>query len=90
MSERESKPGSTRATGAPGTGATTSADSFGARDVFDTGSGRAYYYRLAKLQEDGLGRIDRLPFSIKVLLEALLRNEDGHLVTADDVRRLAG
>ena len=65
-------------------------NSFSARDVFDTGSGEATYYRLAKLQEDGLGRIDRLPFSIKVLLESLLRNEDGYTVTADDIRNLAG
>ncbi len=66
-----------------------SGNTFSARDEFDTGSGRAYFYRLAKLQEDGLGRIDRMPFSIKVLLESLLRNEDGTLVTAEDVRRLA-
>ncbi|MEJ2292036.1 MAG: aconitate hydratase AcnA [Deinococcales bacterium] len=64
-------------------------NSFSARDVFDTGSGEATYYRLAKLQEDGLGRIDRLPFSIKVLLESLVRNEDGYTVTADDIRNLA-
>ncbi len=64
-------------------------NSFSARATFDTGTGEAAYYRLAKLQEDGLGRIDRLPFSIKVLLESLLRNEDGYTVTAADVRNLA-
>ncbi len=68
----------------------SSKNSFSARDVFDTGSGQATYYRLAKLQEDGLGRIDRMPFSIRVLLESLLRNEDGYTVTADDIRNLAG
>ncbi len=67
----------------------TSQNSFGARHRFDTGSGEAYYYRLATLQEQGLGDIERMPFSIKVLLEALLRNEDGFIVTADDVRKLA-
>jgi len=67
----------------------TSQNSFGARQRFETGSGEAYYYRLATLQEQGLGDIDRMPFSIKVLLEALLRNEDGFIVTADDVRKLA-
>ena len=67
----------------------TSQNSFGARQRFDTGSGEAYYYRLATLQEQGLGDIERMPFSIKVLLEALLRNEDGFIVTADDVRKLA-
>jgi aconitate hydratase len=64
-------------------------DSFGARATFETGSGPAYYYRLAKLQEDGLADVGRLPFSIKVLLESVLRNENGYDVTADDVRRLA-
>ncbi len=64
-------------------------NSFGARDRFETGSGPAYYYRLAKLQEDGLTDVDHLPFSIKVLLESLLRNENGYDVTADDVKRLA-
>ena len=56
---------------------------------FETGSGQAYYYRLAKLQEDGLGEISRLPFSIRVLLESLLRNEDGFEVSAEDIRALA-
>jgi len=67
----------------------TPKNSFGARATFETGSGPAYYFRLAKLQEDGLGDVERLPFSIKVLLESLLRNENGYDVTADDVRRLA-
>ncbi|MGQ9840364.1 MAG: aconitate hydratase AcnA [Anaerolineae bacterium] len=47
------------------------------------------YYRLAALEEAGLGQISRLPFSIKILLEALLRQVDGFAVTEDDVRRLA-
>ena len=67
----------------------TPKNSFDAKASFDTGSGTAHYYRLAKLQEDGLGDVSRLPFSIKVLLEALLRNENGYNVTADDVRGLA-
>ncbi len=66
-----------------------SKNSFHARSTLDTGSGSASYYRLAKLQEDGLGSIDRLPFSIKVLLESLLRTEDGFAVTADNIRNLA-
>ena len=60
-------------------------NSFDARDTFETGSGKAYYYRLGKLQEDGLGNIDKMPFSIKVLLESLLRNEDGYEVSKEDV-----
>ncbi len=64
-------------------------DTFGAKSLLDTGSGEAYFYRLAVLQEQGLGRIDRMPFSIKVLLESLVRNEDGFLVTRADIERLA-
>ncbi|NBC96824.1 MAG: aconitate hydratase AcnA, partial [Deinococcus-Thermus bacterium] len=67
----------------------TSTNSFGARQRFETGSGPAYYYRLATLQEQGLGNVDRMPFSVKVLLESLLRNEDDFTITADDVRKLA-
>ncbi len=62
---------------------------FGALDTFDTGSGRAQLYRLSRLEKTGVGRIDRLPFSIKVLFEAVLRNCDGYVVTEDDVHRLA-
>src|SRR5690606_19864914 len=46
-------------------------------------------YRLGKLAEAGIGHIDRLPFSIKVLLETLLRNVDGYLVQPEDVEGLA-
>ncbi|MEM6337299.1 MAG: hypothetical protein AAF752_12085, partial [Bacteroidota bacterium] len=56
-------------------------DLFNARDTFDTGSGSAYIYRLSRLEEQGVGPVSRLPFSIKVLLESLLRNCDGHVVT---------
>lgn len=68
---------------------TTSKNSFGARAVFNTGTQDAYYYRLEALEEQGLGNISRMPFSIKVLLETLLRNEDGFLVTEEDIRTLA-
>ena len=47
------------------------------------------YYRLNKLQEDGIADVEHLPFSIKVLLEAVLRNCDGYLVSPDDVVNLA-
>ena len=62
---------------------------FGARAKFNTGSGEAYIYRLDKLEKDGVANISRLPFSIKVLLEALLRECDGYLVTEEDVIGLA-
>jgi aconitate hydratase len=64
-------------------------NSFGARETFETGSGKAYLYRLSKLQEMGLGNIGKMPFSIKVMLEALLRNENGYDVTENDVKALA-
>ncbi len=64
-------------------------NSFGAKDTFRTGAGEVTYYRLAALKEQGVGNIDKLPFSIKVLLESLLRNENGYDVTDEDVRTLA-
>ena len=62
-----------------------SADSFGARGTLSVGDTSYEIHRLAAV--DGA---DRLPFSLKVLLENLLRTEDGADVTADDVRALAG
>jgi aconitate hydratase len=64
-------------------------DPFHARDLFDTGNGQAGIYRLNKLEADGLGAVSKLPFSIRVLLEAVLRNCDGYQVTEDDVKALA-
>lgn len=63
-------------------------DPFGARTPIP-GSTDTYYYRLAKLQEDGIADVDKLPYSIKVLLEALLRNTDEYIVSRDDVVQLA-
>lgn len=48
-----------------------------------------YYYRLSKLQDEGIAQIDRLPFSIKILLEAVLRHHDDYLVKTTDVEQLA-
>ena len=63
---------------------------FGARAVWDTGRGRAVIYRLESLEKAGLGSISRLPYSIRVLLESVLRNCDGSLITEQDVAALAG
>jgi aconitate hydratase len=64
-------------------------DAFGARATLDTGFGRATIYRLDALGKAGVSPgLAQLPFSIKVLLEAVLRNVDGELVTAEDVRNL--
>ncbi len=67
----------------------TAKNSFSARETLETGSGKAYFYRLSKLQELGHGNVDTMPFSIKVMLEALLRNENGYDVTENDVKALA-
>ncbi|MCS7260929.1 MAG: aconitate hydratase AcnA [Anaerolineae bacterium] len=69
--------------------ASASHDPFGARVKFDTGQGDAWLYRLEVLEKRGLGAISRLPFSIKVLLEAVLRQCDGFTITEQDVVRLA-
>ena len=60
-------------------------DSFGARDRLLVDNTAYGIYRLDRLEGTG-----RLPYSLKVLLENLLRNEDGRLVTAEQVGALAG
>ena len=64
-------------------------DPFNARATLKTQHGEYTYYDLNALKRQGVGHVDRLPFSIKVLLEAMLRNVDGFIVTADDVAGLA-
>jgi len=64
-------------------------DTFGTRGTISTGSGEAVIYRLNKLTERGIGNVDRLPFSIKVLLENALRNLDNFEVSEEDVVALA-
>lgn len=51
---------------------------------------KAYaYYRLQGLEEQGIGEISKLPFSIKVLLEAAVRQFDGRAITKEHVQQLA-
>lgn len=64
-------------------------DTFGARGSFETGSGHAVIYRLSALAQQGIGNIDRLPFSMKIMLENALRNLDGHQIKQDDVVNIA-
>ncbi len=71
------------------TAANTLFNPFGARDTIETPRGPLGIYRIMRLEDQGLGRISRLPFSIRILLEAVLRNCDGFSVTADDVRNTA-
>jgi len=62
-------------------------DSFNVRATLDVGSKQYQYYNLKALEEKF--RVSRLPFSYKVLLENLLRNEDGESVTAEDIEAFA-
>ncbi|HEX9105779.1 MAG TPA: aconitase family protein, partial [Longimicrobiales bacterium] len=56
----------------------------------DLGAGRkARYHALAALERQGLGPLGRLPVSIRIVLESLVRNCDGHRVREEDVRALA-
>ncbi|WP_306119018.1 MULTISPECIES: aconitate hydratase AcnA [unclassified Roseitalea] len=67
----------------------SSIDSFNCRRTLDVG-GKAYtYFSLAEAEKNGLDGISRLPFSMKVLLENLLRNEDGRSVTKADIQAVA-
>ena len=65
-------------------------DSFGARASLTTPAGPLQIYRLDRLEQSLGVALQRLPYSIKVLLEAALRTCDGYQVTEDDVRRIAG
>ena len=67
----------------------TANDPFKARATLETPNGPVTLYRLAALEEAGLCKLDRLPFSIRVLLEAALRNVDGFVVTEEHVKTLA-
>jgi aconitate hydratase A / 2-methylisocitrate dehydratase len=67
----------------------SSVDSFGAKGTLDV-DGKSYeIYRLSAVTGEGLD-VDSLPYSLKVLLENLLRTEDGANITEDDVKALAG
>jgi aconitate hydratase len=66
-----------------------SKDSFSSRATLRVGSESFEIYRLEALAKAGVGNVARLPFSLKVLLENLLRHEDGRFVHADDIRALA-
>ena len=63
-------------------------DSFGARDTLQVGARVLEMFRLDALADRF--EVARLPFSLKVLLENLLRNEDGPAVTGEDIEALAG
>src|SRR4051812_38089233 len=64
-------------------------NSFGAAAKLRVGDTEYDYFRLARLEETEVGNISRLPFSTKILLENLLRSEDGKRVSANDVDYVA-
>jgi aconitate hydratase len=67
-----------------------SKNSFGARSALRAGADTFDIYRLDALEHADIGNVSRLPFSLKVLLENLLRHEDDRFVFAGDIRALAG
>ncbi len=64
-------------------------NSFATRAALKVGSESFEIYRLDALERSGVGKPSRLPFSLKVLLENLLRHEDGRFVHPEDIRALA-
>ena len=67
----------------------TSRDSFNVIRTLDVG-GRSYrYFSLDAAEQAGIGPVSKLPRSLKVLLENLLRHEDGRTVSEDDIRAVA-
>ena len=68
---------------------TTHNDEFGARTRLECSGGSGVLYRIQKLEDDGIAAVSRLPYSIKILLEAALRQCDGFEITREDVERIA-
>jgi aconitate hydratase len=66
-------------------------NTFSALQEFKPGAGKSgKYYSLTALEKAGLGKVSRLPVSIRIVLESVLRNCDGKKVTEEHVRQLAG
>ena len=60
------------------------------RKTIDTEEGNVTYYSLRELESQGLIKdLKKMPYSIKVLVESLLRQKDGKLITDDDVATIA-
>ncbi|MFO1444963.1 aconitate hydratase AcnA [Bacillus sp. Bva_UNVM-123] len=67
----------------------TKNDVFNARKSFELNGKRYHYYQLEALEKAGVGKVANLPYSIKVLLESVLRQYDGRVITKDHVENLA-
>ncbi|HEY1422178.1 MAG TPA: aconitate hydratase AcnA [Candidatus Acidoferrum sp.] len=68
--------------------AISAANSFGTRDKLNVGAQSFEIHRLEHLEKHSAGSLTRLPFSLRILLENLLRNEDGRFVRKDDIAAL--
>ncbi|MBE0694995.1 MAG: hypothetical protein IH590_18105, partial [Aquamicrobium sp.] len=66
-----------------------SLDSFQCRRTLTVGDAEYTYFDLREAEKNGLSGVSRLPFSMKVLLENLLRNEDGRSVTKEAIAAVA-
>jgi len=64
-------------------------DVFQSRKSFELDGKRYNYYDLAALEQAGIGNVSKLPYSIKVLLESVLRQYDGRVITKEHVENLA-
>ncbi len=67
-----------------------SQDYFNTRDILETSHGEYVFYRLGRLEEQGLTTLAKLPFSIRVMLEGVLRQCNEKEITRQDVLNLAG
>jgi aconitate hydratase len=63
---------------------------FNSLQTFKAGSRTGTFYSLPELEKQGVGRTSKLPVSIRIVLESVLRNYDGKRITEDNVRQLAG
>ncbi len=68
---------------------TTSLDSFNCRRKMIVGKKTYEYFSLKAAEKNGLKNVSKLPFSLRVLLENLLRHEDGRTVTKKDIKAIA-
>ncbi|MEL6311328.1 MAG: hypothetical protein AAFQ17_03015, partial [Pseudomonadota bacterium] len=64
-------------------------DTFNSKATLSVNGETFVYHRLRAVEDAGLGKIDSMPYSVRVLLEAQLRNFDGFVVTNDDIAGLA-
>lgn len=64
-------------------------DVFNAHSSFEVNGKRYHYFRLGALEEAGIGKVSKLPYSVKVLLESVLRQYDGRVITKEHVENLA-